>query len=271
VDIPLDDIASNPFQPRREFKEDELAELAASIVQQGMIQPLVVVKAQDPGADRPYVLVAGERRLRAARIASLAAVPCIIREADRRQMVEWALVENIQRADLNPLDRARAYREYMDRFSLTHAQAAERLGEPRATVTNYLRILDLEDSVQQMLLDDLLTFGHAKILAGLTGSPQRQVALAKRVAANKLSVRGLERLVDGAKAPDEARPPAPAGDEPGRPAYVRDLEEQLTRAVGTRVSIKPGRATNTGRIVIEYYSLDDFDRIGAALGLKPEP
>jgi len=265
-EIPIDQIASNPFQPRTSFDEAQLADLAASIVQQGVLQPLVVAPAHEEDAEHAYVLVAGERRLRAAKQAGLERVPCVVRNPERQQMIEWALVENIQRADLNPLERASAYREYIDRFRLTQADAAERLGQARATVTNHLRLLDLAEEVQEMIAGGGVTFGHAKVLAGLIGQPEPQVALAKKVVQQGLSVRELEELV-AARTEQTA---APNKNRPAKSAYLRDLEDQLTRTVGTRVAIKPSKAKDRGRIVIDYYSLDDFDRIAAALGLKLE-
>jgi ParB family chromosome partitioning protein len=263
LEVSVDDISPNPMQPRREFNEDELKDLAASIREQGILQPLVLAPSDGLASpDHPYVLVAGERRLRAARMAGLKNVPCVIRQATRQQMLEWALIENIQRADLNPVEKAQAYREYMDRFGLTQVDAAQQLGQPRATVANFLRILDLCDELRQMLRDGSLSFGHAKVLAGVTDQ-ERQLSLARKVTASSLSVRQLETMV--------AEPPAAAGETaPERklkPAYLRDLEERLTGCVGTKVSIMPGRAKHTGRIVVEFYNLDDFDRITGGLGL----
>jgi len=270
TEIPIDQIGPNPYQPRKDFRAEDLADLARSIAAQGILQPLLVARAEDP-TQQPYLLVAGERRIRAARLAGLHTVPCVVRQATKQQMLEWALVENIQRSDLNPVERAQAYREYMDRFSLTQADAAERLGQPRATVANYLRMLDLSDEIQRMIVDGHLSFGHAKVLAGLTTAPERQLALARRTASEGLSVRILERLVTNAAAegavPVTEQPP-PSGRT--KPAYLRDLEEQLSRAVATRVTLLPGRAKHTGRIVVEYYSLDDFDRIAKLLGLRVE-
>lgn len=267
-EIPIDQIAPNPHQPRRRFDEAELAELTASILQQGILQPLLVARAKDAPPERPYVLIAGERRLRGARQAGLSAVPCLVREATEQQMLEWSLIENIQRSDLNPLERARAYRDYMDRFGLTQAQLAERTGEARASVANHLRILDLCDDVQGMLLEGALSFGHARALAALVGQPQRQRDLAGRITGRGLSVRQAEQLVAAARqaGPEAAPPPA---RRRAKAPYVLDMEAQLTRAVGTRVTILPGRARHSGRVVIDYYSLDDFDRIAAALGVEP--
>ena len=264
-EIKLDQIAPNPYQPRQQFSDEHIAELAESIRAQGVLQPLLVAPLAEPDGDRAFAVVAGERRLRAARQAELKTVPCVVRQATPQQMLEWAMIENIQREDLNPVEQARAYRDYMDRFSLTQAQVAERLGQPRATVANYLRILDLSDPVQQLLLADELTFGHAKVLAGLAGQPARQLALAKRAARNSLSVRQLEGLIASTR-PDA--PPVKAGrSRADKPAYIRDLQDQLTRHIGTKVTIAPGRAKDTGKVVIDYYSLDDFDRIVHGFGV----
>jgi len=264
-DIRIEDISPNPHQPRREFTPDELNELADSIREQGIIQPLVVCPANGSSATTPYVLIAGERRLRASRLAGLSAVPCVVRQATSRQMLELALIENLQRADLNPVERAVAYRDYMDRFNITQQEAAQRLGLPRATIANTLRVLDLSDDVQQLLLKGKLTFGHAKVLAGLVHRTELQLSLAQRVAHEDLSVRHLEGLIAAATAqPSQTTLRNPKQKAP----YIRDLEDQLTATVGTKVFIHPGRAKNTGRIVIDYYSLEDFDRIAENLGLK---
>ncbi len=264
-EIPLNQITPNPYQPRQQFDDQHIAELARSIGEQGILQPLLVAPATD-GEARPFVLIAGERRLRAAALADLVTVPCVVRQATPQQMLEWAIIENIQREDLNPVEQARAYRDYMDRFGLTQAQVAERLGQPRATIANYLRLLDLSDAVQKMLLADQLTFGHAKVLAGLAGQPEKQLAIAKMVARKGLSVRQLEGIVAAART-DVAK--ARSGrSRADKPAYIRDLQDQLTRQVGTKVDITPGRAKDTGKLTIEYYSLDDFDRIVGNLGVK---
>ena len=267
--IPVDAIAPNPHQPRRRFDEADLASLRDSISQQGVLQPLLVVRSSAPDAATPYVLIAGERRLRAARDAGLPEVPCVLKDATERQMLEWSLIENIQRADLNAVERAEAYRGYMDRFDLTQAQVAERTGDSRATVANYLRVLDLSDPVQEMLLAGALTFGHARALAGLAGRAPEQERLARRVVSDGLSVRQTEDLVAKRSARPRSDAATRAPDKP-RPAYVADLERRLTEAVGTRVRVQPGRGRNRGRIVLEYYSLDDFDRIAACLGVTGE-
>ncbi len=267
AEIPAGDISPNPHQPRRHFPEAELAELCESIRQQGILQPLIVSPSEGK-AETPYILVAGERRLRAAKAAGLETVPCIIRDADPRQMAEWALIENLQRSDLNPIERAEGYQHYIDRFALSTAKAAERLGQPRTTVANHIRLLELCDDVRELVSQGLLTFGHAKVLAGLSDT-ELQMLLAKRVVAQGLSVRALEEAVQDTQ-DDKSPRDKPAAKPPGKPPYVRDLEEKLTQTVGTRVAILPGRAKHTGRIVVEYYSLDDFDRIAESLGWQGE-
>ncbi len=270
--IAIDAIAANPYQPRREFNPEALTELTESIRRQGVLQPLIVCSASKVGGDpeKPYVLIAGERRLRAARLAGMESIPCIVRDASQDQMLEWALVENIQREDLNPIERAQGYRQYMDRFNLTQAQVGERVGQPRATIANHLRLLDLCDEAQGLLAEGLLTFGHGKVLAGMVGDVERQVALARKTAAEGLSVRELEEEVAGGRKRGRAGGKGQGGSGAGRAkaAHLVDLEEQLSHCVGTRVKILPGRAKHSGRIVIDYYSLDDFDRIAGALGLR---
>ena len=269
-EIDVGAIAPNPYQPRRAFGQEELAKLTESVRRQGILQPLIVTPAPDGSGQREYVLIAGERRLRAARAAGLDRVPCVVREASRQQMLEWALVENIHREDLNSIERARAYREYIDRFELSQADAAERLGQARPTVANYLRLLELCDDVQRLLIDGTLTFGHGKVLGALVRDQGHQVEIARKIVAEGLSVRETERLVAAAR--EDATGDPGTERRPVRPkaAYVVDLEERLTGCVGTRVRILPGRTRNSGRIVVDYYTLDDFDRIAGNLGLTDE-
>ena len=267
MEIAIDQISPNPYQPRRTFNDEELKELTASIATQGVLQPLIVTSGLDHAVSQAYVLIAGERRLRAAKAAGLTSVPCVARQATARQMLEWAIIENIHRADLNAVERAIAYRDYIDRFQLTQAEAADRLGVARASLANVLRILDLPDIVQRLLLDGAISFGHGKALAGLAGRADRQEALAQRTSDNQLSVRQLEQLIAAEQGGGSA-PTAGAPAHEAKAPYIRDLEDQLTAAVGTRVQVRPGRAKNTGKIMIDFYGLEDFDRITSALGLK---
>ncbi|MBT3277882.1 MAG: ParB/RepB/Spo0J family partition protein [Phycisphaerales bacterium] len=266
--LAIADITTNPHQPRSTFDPTELAELASSIRQDGVLQPLIVTDAKLDGVDAKYILIAGERRLRASTQAGLSTVPCVVRQATERQVFEWAIIENVQRSDLNPIEKADSYRNYMDRYELTQKDAAERLGQARATVANYVRLNQLEDETKEIIASRQISFGHAKVLASLLESPERQVNLARRSVAEGLSVRKLEQLAVAEKPADKPLAEKPVATD--KPAYVRDIEEQLTQAIGTKVNIKPGRKKHTGKIVVEYYSLDDFDRIANSLGLKDE-
>lgn len=268
VTLPLDAIAPNPYQPRRTFDEESLQELTESIRAHGMLQPVLVAPAPAGPDATGYQLIAGQRRFLAAQRAGAAELPCIVRTSSPQDMLELALIENIHRANLNPIERAGAYRDLMDRFGLTQQQVAERVGEARATVANYLRMHDLRDDVQSMLTEGRLGFGHAKVLAGLAGAGEVQAALARRVAAEGLSVRQLEQLVKAVQQGGESVGHKGGQALKSRPPYIEDVERQLTEAVGARVSIRPGRARHSGKIVIEYHSLDDFDRVVALLGAE---
>ncbi|MDY7011462.1 MAG: ParB/RepB/Spo0J family partition protein [Planctomycetota bacterium] len=265
--VAISDLMPNPSQPRHRFEEQALAELTESIRLHGVLQPILIARTPEGEISTPYRLIAGERRLRAAELAGLAEVPCIVRPASSREMLELSLIENLRRADLNPVERAKAYRDLMDRFCLTQEEVAKRMGEPRATIANYLRLLDLCDFVQALIITGSVSFGHAKVLAGLAGKPEFQTRLAQKVAKENISVRQLEELVKSAQL--GKLPPAARNITP-KPAYLADVEKQLTRTVGTKVTIRPGRAKNSGRIVIEYYSLDDFDKIVTSIGAKIE-
>jgi ParB family chromosome partitioning protein len=269
VQIPVGQISPNPHQPRREFNDEHITELAESIKQQGVLQPLLVAPATNAEGTQ-YVLIAGERRWRASKSIGLPTVPCIVRQATPQQMVEWAMIENIQREDLNAVELAQAYREFMDRFNLTQAQVAERVGQSRATVANTLRVLELPDEVQAMLVGGSLSFGHAKVLAGLAGQPNKQLSLAKRVVRDDLSVRQLEGIIATSEIQSGKPQPRKGGPRKDQPAYVRDLQDQLTQQLGTKVMIKTGKSTSSGKLVIDYYTLDDFDRILSALGVSLE-
>lgn len=268
--IPLADIEPNPYQPRRSFDATALRELAQSLRTHGLLQPVLIAPAPPGGGDRPYQLLAGERRLRAAELAGLTEIPCIVRPAGRQQTLELALVENLHRTDLNPIERARGYRDLIDRFGLSQQEVAERLAQPRATIANHLRLLHLCDAVRDFLIAGQLSLGHGKVLAGLAGHAELQEQLARRCVREHLSVRQLEDVLRRAAGGDGAGA-ANEGQAPKTPSpYFADVERQLGAAVGTRVCIRPGRARHSGRIVIEYHSLDDFDRIVAALGANLE-
>ncbi|MFT3784947.1 MAG: ParB/RepB/Spo0J family partition protein [Tepidisphaeraceae bacterium] len=257
AELPIDLVRPNPHQPRRQFDDAALAELAASIKTNGVIQPIVVKKV---GPD--YELIAGERRLRAAKLAGLTTVPAVVRDADRWSQAQMALVENIQRTDLNPIDRAHGYRTLLADLGLTQAELAIRLGEDRSTVSNHLRLLELDDAVQDLVRDGKLSLGHAKVLAGVTDKTE-QIKLAELVVGQDLSVRNLERILTSA-----ATPPTPAPEKPAGSAHVKDLETSLTRQIGLRVQLKTAAKKGKGKLVIHYNNLDEFDTLVGRLGVK---
>lgn len=263
--VPVDSITANPFQPRQKFGDGDLAQLTESIRTNGFVQPIVVRKKEKGG----YQIVAGERRWRAAKRLNMTSVPVLIRDATDEQMVELALVENIQREDLNPIDRAKAYRAFADRFSVNADQIAQRLGEDRTTVSNYLRLLDLQSSLHEMVADRKLSMGHARCLLGVHNH-KRQMELAESVARNELSVRALEELVRREKLSTPSADPAESSKPSPRvrSAHLKDMEQRFERAIKTGVTIHEGKRRGTGRITIEYYSLHDFERIAEQLGVQ---
>jgi len=254
--IRVDQIRQNPLQPRRVFDETALASLAESIRQKGALQPVVVRPAESG-----YELIAGERRWRAAQLADIAEIPAIIRSARDDEMLELAIIENIHRADLNPVERARAYRQLQQRYQLSHEEIAHRVGEDRASVTNYIRLLALPDDLLQQLAAGVLSVGHAKVLLSVA-DPKTQHQLADQCVNAGWSVRRLEQEISGGVKASKQ----PATPQPARPA-VTDMEQRLSTALGTRVQIKEGRRRHSGRILIEYYTLADFDRIIERLGI----
>jgi ParB family chromosome partitioning protein len=250
VDVPLSRVTPNPHQPRRRMDDAGLEELAASIREHGVLQPVLVTETLDG-----YQLIAGERRVRAARLAGLDHVPALIRQLADREQLEVALVENVQRADLDPIDEALAYRELISEFGLTQDHVAERVGRARSTVANTLRLLDLHADVQAAIGDGRLTEGHGRALGGLSVEGQGHVL--GTVLGQGLSVRQTEELVRRLREP---RAPA-AQPEPPRtldPDLER-LEEDLRARLGTKVRLS--RSRKGGRIVIEYYSDEELGRL----------
>ena len=267
VMLAVDQIQPNPYQPRRAFDENALAELAESLRGHGLLQPILVAPVADEAAGRRYQLIAGERRLRAAELAGVRELPCILRDVSQEQMLELAVVENLHRTDLNPIERASAYRDLIDRFGLTQQQVAERVRQARASVANHLRLLDLCQDAQAATVAGQLSFGHAKVLAGLAGQAELQAQLTRQCLARGLSVRQLEELTRAATKRARRLEAKEGQAPPGRPPYLADVESQLTQALGTKVSVRPARAKNAGKIIIEYYSLEDFDRVTERLGV----
>lgn len=259
-ELPIESISPNPYQARSVWNEQDLAELAESVKANGIIQPIIVRPA-----GTGYQLIAGERRFRAAKLASIPAVPALVRQASDEQLHEWSLVENIHRVDLNPIERAKAYRDYLSTFSLTQAEAAERLGEGRSVIANYLRLLDLPQEIKRMLAENQLSMGHARAILALPTDDLRR-KLANRAMAGRLSVREVERLVRRYLAGTNQAPATPRT----KPPHILDLEKKLASQLGTKVSIDTRKNGQRGRIVIEFYSLDEFDGMMERLGLVCE-
>jgi ParB family chromosome partitioning protein len=234
-----------------------VSELAASLKSAGIIQPLVVRQEGDQ-----YELIAGERRWRAAKLAGFATVPVIIRNVDAPTQAQLALIENIQREDLNPLDRALGYRSLIEQLGLTQAELAGRLGEDRSSIANHLRLLELAEPVREMIRDGRVTLGHAKLLAGIEDLLQ-QARLADTIVSQSLSVRNLERLLQNQA--DVKSPRRPSGSA----AHLADLEKSVSRQLGMRVQVRSS-GKGRGRIVIHYASLDQFDELLAKLGVKTD-
>ncbi|MCC7512787.1 MAG: ParB/RepB/Spo0J family partition protein [Anaerolineae bacterium] len=245
----VESIARNPRQPRVQFDAGELEELAASIREHGIIQPLIV----SPGRGGNFTLIAGERRLQAAKRAGLKTVPIIVRQASDRQLLELALIENIQRADLGPLEEAEAYQHLVQDFGLSQEQVAERVGKSRVAVTNTLRLLGLSAKVKQALVDKHIAEGHARALLGLTSAKAQEAAL-QTVLKLGMSVRqteGLVRRMGGEK--PKAKP------KPRVPADVLDVERKLRSSLGTKVVLKHGK--KGGAVTIYYYSDEELDTL----------
>ena len=266
AEIPLTSVVPNPHQPRRHFNEVSLNELAASLKSTGMIQPIIVRPTPggqgDPGT---FQLIAGERRWRAARLAELPTLPAIVRDVDAITQAQMALIENIQREDLNALDRALAYNALIKQLGLSQAELAGRLGEDRTTISHVLRLLELPEPVQQFIRDGKLSLGHGRLLAGMT-APADQQRLAELAVAQNLSVRNLERLVVSSSTPTVKR----AAAAPGSEAHVRDLERTLSRQLSMRVQLRSGRTKGRGRLILHFTSLDQFDDLMSRLGVATE-
>lgn len=254
--IKLSLIQPNREQPRKEFDQEQLQELADSIKRYGVLQPLLVQKTGDF-----YQIIAGERRWRAARIAGLTEVPVVIKEYSRQESMEISLIENVQRADLNPIEEAQAYQRLISEFDLTQEEIAARVSKSRVTITNTMRLLKLDEQIQNMLVQEVITSGHARALLALS-EPELQLKAAKEILDNSLSVRETERLVkrilkeqeQGAEEKQEKKT-----DEKLELIY-QNLEERMKNIMGTKVSIH-NKDKNKGRIEIEYYSEAELERI----------
>jgi ParB family chromosome partitioning protein len=262
AEVRVDQIHNNPWQPRTNFDEEELTSLSESIKNHGVLQPLVVRQTADG-----YQLIAGERRLRAAKEAGLEAVPVRVVDFNDQQVLEAALVENIHRTDLNPIEKAHGFKEYLDRFQMTHEDLAQRLGLARPTITNLVSLLELPPEIQDCVRNGEVTLGHAKVLKGVP-EPERQVALCKEVVTRGLSVHGLDSLLKEQKQAEQVAAPVEAPEPKAPPvektAHVKGLEDELRQKLAVRVEIKL-KARDRGQIVIGFESNDDFERLMEAL------
>lgn len=252
ITVKITMIEPNREQPRKDFNEEQLQELADSIKQYGILQPLLVQKRENY-----YELIAGERRWRAAKLAGLKEVPVVIREYTKQESMEIALIENVQRADLNPIEEAKAYQRLMQEFGLRQEDIAQRVSKNRATITNSMRLLKLAEEVQQMLSEDRITGGHARALLAIE-DPAVQTQLAMKIEKDKMSVRDVERMVKIiARKP---RPRTTGQPDEALELIFKELEERMKSAMGTKVIISR-KDRNKGRIEIEYYSESELERI----------
>ena len=251
--LPVDVIQRGKYQPRLDMHQESLQDLADSIAAQGVVQP-IVVRAIDAGR---YEIIAGERRWRAAQLAGLHEIPAVVREVEDRAAIAIALIENIQREDLNPLEEARALERLIKEFELTHEQAAEAVGRSRAAVSNLLRLLDLEDAVKQLVEQGELEMGHARALLALSGN--KQIEAARQVINRGLTVRATEGLVKSLQRPAPEKP-----EKARKDANIQRLETDLSDKLGARVAIRQGRG-GKGKLEISYNSLDELDGVLAHL------
>ena len=256
-EVPVSSIVPNPHQPRRSFDDASLAELAASIRSTGLIQPILVRQV-----GQQYQLIAGERRLRAAKLAGLETIPIVVRDVDSVTQAQMALIENIQREDLNPIDRALGYRTLIDQLGLTQAELASRMGEDRSSISNFVRLLDLAEPVRHMVRDGRLSVGHAKLIAGVPDLLEQE-RLANLVLLQGLSVRNLERLMKEAPKPQQRTTQSPS-------PHILDLEKNLARQLGLRVQLRSAAKKGKGKLIIHYASLDQFDELISRLGVTVE-
>jgi ParB family chromosome partitioning protein len=259
LEIPLDQIDRNPYQTRTRFDEAALTELAQSIAASGVVQPIVV----RPLTAGRYQLITGERRWLASRKAGKATIPAIVRQVSDEQTLEMTIVENLQRADLNPMEQARAYQRLSQDFKLTQEQMATRTGKERASVANFLRLLKLPEPIQQKVESGELTFGHARTLLALD-SPESITSAAQKILALSLSVRQTESYVQGLINPETKEKKKDKPDPQPEDPNVREAQDRLQRTLGLKVRIEDKKGK--GKVIIEYSGLEDFDSIITALG-----
>jgi ParB family chromosome partitioning protein len=255
VEIRLSEIEPNRNQPRKDFDKEQLEALAASVKIHGVIQPILVC----PGENGYYTIIAGERRWRAARMAGLTTIPAVVRDYDTRENMEIALIENLQREGLNPIEEAAGYKNLMDSFSLTQEQIGERMGKSRSAIANSLRLLSLPDAVIKMVSEGKITGGHARALLSVEDSIDK-IELAGKIAAENLSVRDIEKKVSAMKKVKNPKQKKPRKND----AEYREIESSLSSLLGTRVTIV--NHEKKGKLEIEYYSQDDLEKILSYFG-----
>lgn len=257
-------IQPNRHQPRQRFDPGAIRTLAESIASEGMMQPIVVRPMEGTGDQ--YELIAGERRWRAAQQAGLEHVPALVRELSDEKSAEWALIENLQREDLNAIEKAEAFQRLGDQFGLSHSEIAKRVGLERSSVSNLLRLLDLSDFVRDLVREKMLSMGQARAIAGLSDADQQR-ALAERAVREGLSVRQVEDAARQSQQPATAQPTKLPGA--GSPV-LSDLEKQIGQQLGTKVKIRAGRKKGAGTLAIDFYSLDEFDALLSRLDVKAD-
>lgn len=255
--VKLTMVEPNRKQPRKNFDEDALQELSDSIKQFGMIQPILVQDRKDH-----YEIIAGERRWRAAKMAGLKEIPVIVRDYTEKEIMEISLIENIQREDLNPIEEAQAYKRLLEEFHLKQDEVAERVSKSRAAVTNSMRLLKLSDEVQQMLIDDMITTGHARALLAIE-DPEEQYTIAQQIFDEKLSVRDVEKLMKNLHKPEKAV--KKAAEDKAMEAIYLDIQDKLKARLSTKVTVTP-KGDGAGKIEIEFYNHEDLDRLIDMMG-----
>ena len=260
VQVPVDKLLSNPDQPRKHFDKNELQELADSITEHGIIQPIIAMPSSDnKNGEETYIIIAGERRTRAAKMAGLRKVPVIIRKYSDQKRMEVSLIENIQRSDLNPIEEAAAYKNYMDKYDVSQEEVAIKAGKPRSTIANALRLLKLSADIQKSLEEKTIFPGHGRALLSVTDKKSRD-KLYKEITAKDLSVREAEKRAAALNQPENTDDEKPVK----RPPEITEMEEKFMEKLGTKVVIDGN--LEKGRIHIDYYSMEDLDRLYEILG-----
>lgn len=268
LDLDINDVQPNPNQPRQNFDLKKLNQLAHSIKTAGLIQPIVVRRESRPEDQVAYQLVAGERRWRAAKIAGLARILAIIRDLDDQQTAEYALIENLQREDLNPIERAQGFESLIEGLKLTHDQVAHRVGVDRTTITNALRLLSLDRDIQTLITNGAISAGQAKALAGITDHAL-QLELAKRAIQHDWSVRQLESEVRS-RTQQGGKSRTTQTDTSSHSPHLDDLQQQIAQQLGTKVRIRQGKKKGTGSLEIDFFSLDQFDALLSRFGIETQ-